>query len=102
MSDKLTACKDCGKEIARSAKVCPHCGAKHKKTILKKWWFWGIVIVLAVAIGSAGEEVSNENAVNNGIQMEENISAGKGETKTQTQHTTEKQEPTEATNDQGD
>lgn len=29
---KLTTCKACGKEIAKSAKSCPHCGAKNKKT----------------------------------------------------------------------
>lgn len=28
---KLTTCKACGKEIAKSAKTCPHCGAKNKK-----------------------------------------------------------------------
>ena len=24
----LTTCKSCGKEVAKSAKSCPHCGAK--------------------------------------------------------------------------
>ena len=28
---KLISCKSCGKEIAKSAKACPHCGAKNKK-----------------------------------------------------------------------
>ncbi len=27
---KLISCKSCGKEIAKSAKSCPHCGAKQK------------------------------------------------------------------------
>lgn len=30
MSKKLHACKTCGKEIAKNAKVCPYCGAKNK------------------------------------------------------------------------
>lgn len=29
---KLIYCKCCGAEIARSAKVCPRCGAKNKKS----------------------------------------------------------------------
>ena len=27
MVKKLAQCKDCGKEVSRSAKTCPHCGA---------------------------------------------------------------------------
>ncbi len=27
---KMIHCKSCGKEIAKSAKACPHCGAKAK------------------------------------------------------------------------
>lgn len=29
MSKKMIACKTCGQEIAKSAKACPHCGAKN-------------------------------------------------------------------------
>jgi predicted RNA-binding Zn-ribbon protein involved in translation (DUF1610 family) len=29
MSDKLTECKSCGKEVAVMAKECPHCGERH-------------------------------------------------------------------------
>jgi len=28
MSTKMTTCNACGEEIARSARACPHCGAK--------------------------------------------------------------------------
>lgn len=31
--NKLVKCKTCGAEIARSAKVCPNCGARNKKGI---------------------------------------------------------------------
>ena len=27
MVKKLAQCKDCGKEVSKSAKTCPHCGA---------------------------------------------------------------------------
>lgn len=53
---KMTTCKTCGAEIAKSAKSCPHCGAKNKKTIFKRWWFWVLVIVLLVMIGNAGKQ----------------------------------------------
>ena len=53
---KLTACKACGNEIAKSAKSCPHCGAKNKKPIFKKWWFWVIVVAVFVSAVSGEDE----------------------------------------------
>ena len=29
---KLTTCKACGEQVAKTAKTCPHCGAKIKKS----------------------------------------------------------------------
>lgn len=54
VKNKMTNCKACGEEIAKSAKSCPKCGAKNKKPIFKKWWLWLIVIVLAFAACSGG------------------------------------------------
>ena len=73
MKNKLTACKACGKEIAKSAKTCPHCGAKNKKPLFKKWWFWVIVVLLLGSIGNAGNDVENESTVDRGTQVEETI-----------------------------
>lgn len=50
MSNKIKQCKVCGKEIAKSAKVCPYCGAKNKKPIYKRWWF--IVIIVLIVLGA--------------------------------------------------
>ena len=57
MAEKMKNCKVCGEPIAKSAKVCPHCGAKNKKhTVL------GIVILifgiclLIGAISGGGDE----------------------------------------------
>lgn len=52
MASKMTNCKSCGKEIAKSATTCPSCGAKNKKPIFTKWWFWVLILVLLAAIGS--------------------------------------------------
>ena len=55
MNKNMIACKACGQEIAKSAKACPHCGAKNKKPIFKKWWFWVIIVCIVIgAIGSSG------------------------------------------------
>lgn len=51
----LTNCKDCGAEVAKSAKTCPSCGAKIKK---KHPILIGVIVffVLVVIISSMGED----------------------------------------------
>lgn len=46
--DKMTKCRACGADIAKSAKVCPACGAKQKKPVVL------IVIAVFIAIGIIG------------------------------------------------
>ena len=43
----LVACKECGKEVSKKAKVCPHCGFKPKRTSL---FTWLVMIFVAVPI----------------------------------------------------
>lgn len=62
MKRKPKLCNVCGKEIASSAKICPYCGAKIKKPLFKKWWFWTIIIVLVAAIGSGSQGDSPSHA----------------------------------------
>ncbi len=59
MKNPLTACKACGQEMAKNAKTCPHCGAKNKKPILKKWWFWVIIALFIAIIAGAGNSGSS-------------------------------------------
>lgn len=59
MSEKLRICKACGQEIAKDAKACPHCGAKNRKSIFKKWWFWVAIVVFIGVVGAAGGESDN-------------------------------------------
>jgi len=35
MKDELISCKTCSKEVAKSATVCPHCGAKLKLNFIE-------------------------------------------------------------------
>lgn len=57
---KMVNCKACGAEIADSAKACPSCGAKNKKPIFKKWWFWAIIVILVIGIAGGSSGGSNE------------------------------------------
>lgn len=50
---KMIHCKACGKEIAANAKSCPSCGAKNKKPIYKRVWFWCVLVLILMAIGSS-------------------------------------------------
>lgn len=45
---KLVACKTCGKEIARSAAACPHCGARQGMGGFRRFinWVFGISFLL--------------------------------------------------------
>ena len=56
MSSKLTQCKSCGAEIAKSAKTCPQCGAKHKKSILGiTLLVIGVLLILSALGGNSGK-----------------------------------------------
>ena len=46
---KLVNCKTCEKEVSKSAKKCPHCGAK-----LKMGFFMKLIILFFGFIGSFG------------------------------------------------
>lgn len=80
MNKNMTTCKACGQEIAKSAKACPHCGAKNKKPVFSKWWFWAIIVFVFIGViagSSGGESTSTNNpngsAATNG-QQQSNVS----------------------------
>ena len=54
MNSNKKHCQKCGAEIADAkTKKCAECGANITTPIFKKWWFWVIVVVGIVIIGSA-------------------------------------------------
>lgn len=58
MKEKI--CKNCGQTVDKKAIVCTSCGVKIKKPILKKWWFWIVVIfVIVVATGISKDTDNN-------------------------------------------
>lgn len=50
---KMIKCKTCGADIASNAKSCPNCGAKNKKPVYKRIWFWALIIIIIIAAVSA-------------------------------------------------
>lgn len=63
MSDKMINCKTCGAEIAANAKVCPKCGAKNKKPIYKKWWFYVLIVLILAGIFGRTPSSSSSSTV---------------------------------------
>lgn len=51
---KIRVCKNCSNPLPGNATVCPSCGAKNKKPVYKKWWFWLIIALLAIGAASSG------------------------------------------------
>lgn len=62
--EKIVRCKACGNDMAKSANSCPNCGAKNKKPIYKKWWFWIAVgiLVIVIAASSGGDKTDTDSA----------------------------------------
>lgn len=57
MRSKMVKCKTCGEEIAKSAKVCPKCGAKQKKhTVLAVILVIFGILLISASIGGGGSE----------------------------------------------
>jgi len=52
----LTECKSCKKEVAKKAKLCPHCGAKLKMGMFLKLVIGLVVLIVVAAILSPSKE----------------------------------------------
>ena len=46
--NNFTICKTCSKEVALSATICPHCGAKLKMNFIEKLVLYVIVSFIAL------------------------------------------------------
>lgn len=58
--EKLTRCKSCGEEIAKSARVCPKCGARRK---IRKFPIVLGVIAILIAVFTISEKRTNSKAI---------------------------------------
>ena len=57
---KMMKCKSCGADIAKSAKVCPKCGAKNKNNTI---FIVAIVLIVIAVIGASAGGSNNPQAV---------------------------------------
>lgn len=53
---KLVKCKTCGAQIAKSARTCPHCGAKRKKHHFIRNFFI-LLLLLVIGLGSQVKKI---------------------------------------------
>ena len=75
----LKPCKACGKEMAKSAKACPHCGAKNNKPIYKRASLWIPVIIIVAIIALFVRPVPSKESLleeARSIELQEIISLG--------------------------
>lgn len=56
-------CKECGGQVAKSAKACPHCGSKQTKQVGVIGWLFVLLIVLPIAWGIGGGMADVDKAV---------------------------------------
>ena len=49
----MIKCPTCNADIAASAKTCPSCGAKRKRPIYTKIWFWIFIIFVVGMVGAS-------------------------------------------------
>ena len=76
MMAKLTTCKSCGKEVAKSAKACPHCGAKLRMGGYAKAFIllviFGVLVVVAQLPAPIGDQaVALDKAPASGITLQQ-------------------------------
>jgi RNA polymerase subunit RPABC4/transcription elongation factor Spt4 len=57
----LVACKECGNQISKSAKSCPQCGHKQRRTSKFTWIALGLVVVM-VGVSQVGAPPSSSSA----------------------------------------
>lgn len=62
-------CHDCGGQVSKSAKACPHCGAKVKKKVGVLGWLFVLFVVLPIAwsIGTNTAKVEQPAVVSSSV-----------------------------------
>ncbi len=53
---KLTTCKSYGKEVAKAAKICPHCGAKLRMGLFTKILLASVFLGIALMLSQPSKE----------------------------------------------
>lgn len=73
---KMVKCKTCGADIAKSAKICPHCGAKNKKGHpLRNGILAFLAFCLLISLVTGGRDNDGKKNESNQITGQDDISA---------------------------
>lgn len=59
-SEKIKLCKNCNSPLPEGTMICPVCGAKNKKPVYKKWWFWVLLVLIVLCLGSCGSDTKSD------------------------------------------
>lgn len=86
---KMVKCKTCGEEIAKSAKTCPHCGAKVKRFPLLPIVLILILLGLISTAMGGGNSQRGTSGGNVGNQQEAQMGAERDSTHAETENQTE-------------
>lgn len=79
--DKLVNCRVCGAEIAHSAKKCPKCGAKQKKSHLFRSLFLLIIVAFILFVGIGRGMINRKKATTiNAVQAAQSVISDSSET----------------------
>lgn len=76
----LINCKDCGKEVSKKAKICPHCGAKLKKKKIGLGVIVGIAaLFIIISVVSNGSKTGSNNTPQKSVSTNDNTKKDKNE-----------------------
>ena len=88
----MKKCKYCMSEIDDKAKICPHCGKRQKRSVIKTilsciFLLFVVLVIIAIATGGSDKDeagimtMDKFNAIQNGMTYEEvvEIVGGEGE-----------------------
>jgi len=73
----LINCKECGQQISKSAKACPHCGAKVKRTGIFTWIVAGFfaLMFLGMIVGTCDEKNRSDEEASKAAAEQTRIAA---------------------------
>lgn len=86
----MKKCKYCMSEIDDKAKICPHCGKRQKRSVIKTilsciFLLFAVLVIIAIATGGSDKDetgimtMDKFNAIQNGMTYEEVVEIVGGE-----------------------
>lgn len=80
---KEKTCRNCGQAINKNAVICTSCGAKIKKPLFKKWWFWLIIIICVAGISVSNNDNKTNDVSDKTVVSDEELVLSEDEYKAQ-------------------